>query len=101
MNNAIGTFEFKGETLTALKLAYRDGSNNTAIELVDAEGFPYARLSVNLEGNVLPDGHFAVKAYSENVAIAEAARASGLFEPTGTFAYSPYVTAEVWKIKAA
>jgi hypothetical protein len=78
-----------------------DGSNNTAIEIVDVERFPYARLSVDLEGNLLPDGHFAVNAYSENVEIAEAARASVLFEPTDEFAYSPDVTAEVWKIKAA
>ena len=59
------------------------------------------RLSTNIEGlsKKMQPGTFAVKNWSENVALARDAWASGLFEDTGITIPTGYVQAPVWKIK--
>ena len=65
------------EVLQLVETSYEDGS--PAIEVRDAFGGPYAKLSVNT-GRPLAPRHVAIKNWSENEGLAEAALATGLFE---------------------
>jgi hypothetical protein len=58
---------------------------------------PYGRLSVNIPEAVIPDNCFHVKTWSENGAMAQAARASGLFVDTGLRAATGFAVAQVWR----
>ena len=82
------TLSFHGETLTMRVANYATGA--TAVILLDADGAPYATLSVALpESADLPHGTFYLKDYSENEAIAKAAIDAGLIEPANPFLYPP------------
>lgn len=88
-------FTCMGETL-AFKVAQYANNGRTAIQIVVADtGEPWATLTVNMPQSNIPYGFVAIKDYSENVEVAKAAYATGLFEDTR-------ITAEgmpVWKIK--
>ena len=97
MNDRIlGTITLDGEVITLHESAYADGS--PAVLATDASGAPYATLSVNT-GRPLAPRHLAIKTWSENEELAEAARTSGLFEETAMTIPSGFVEAPVWRIR--
>lgn len=97
MNKSLlGTMRLGAEVLQLVELAYEDGS--PAIEVRDGFGGPYAKLSVNT-GRPLAPRHVAIKTWSENEELAEAALATGLFEATGLEIPTGFVSAPVWRIR--
>ena len=92
----LGTITFGGEKITLHESAYADGS--PAVLATDASGAPYATLSVNT-GHPLAPRHLAIKTWSENEELAEAARTSGLFEETSMTIVTAFVQAPVWRIR--
>lgn len=88
-------FMFMGEEVFVKIKEYENGRKAVLIE--SAERFPLATLSVNLPNEKLGDGEFFVKTWSENEAIAAAAKASGLFFDTGRTVQTGFVTAPVWR----
>ena len=59
---------------------------------------PYAKLSVNT-GRPLAPRHVAIKNWSENEGLAEAALATGLFEATNLEIPTGFASAPVWRIR--
>ena len=76
-------------------------SGQTAVQLFLAGGELLATLSLNIpeKGNLLGEGEFFAKTYSENEEIAQACLASGRFEDTGKRVASGFVQVEIWKKK--
>ena len=73
-------FFFEGEPLNVITTTYALGG--VAVQTFDAEGEPYATLSVLLpESQHLPANAFFLKDYSENAAVAAAFVAAGLATP--------------------
>lgn len=93
----LGQIEVDGESIELLRTSYADGA--LAVIARGADGSPFGTLSVNLPGEPLPDDCFAVKTWSENRALAEAALRSGLFEATGERLPTGFVQAPVWRIR--
>lgn len=97
----IGEVMLDGRRVLVQAGRYRHGGQ-VAIVLTDARTFePVATFSTNLAAhgaNVRRDA-FAVKAWSENAALVEPLRASGLFRDTGERIASGFVEASVWSIK--
>lgn len=73
------SFKYKEEVLH-FKLG-RYGNGVLAVQILDADGSPYAVLSVNLEEKPL-EGHFWLKAWSENAELARFLLEQGLIEMT-------------------
>jgi hypothetical protein len=92
-------FKFAGETLTVKFDSYTDGS--LAVLAVDAEGAPYAVLSVNIPGhsNLLDPNMFYLKDYSENKAIAAAFVEQCELYPTPRTAMAGYVTVQAFAVR--
>lgn len=68
------------------------------------EGYPepFGMITVNIEGvsEVLPEGEFCVKTWSENEFWAvDALKASGLYEPTGRETRAGFCMAPIWRRK--
>jgi hypothetical protein len=95
-DHILGTLTFGGEQITLHESSYADGT--PAILATDASGAPYATLSVNT-GRPLAPRHLAIKTWSENEGLAEAARTSGLFEETAMTIPTGFVQAPVWRIR--
>lgn len=93
----LGQITVGGEPVELLRTAYTDG--RLAVIARGADGSPFGTLSTNLPGADLADDCFAVKTWSENRDLAEAALASGLFEPTGERLPSGFVQAPIWRIR--
>lgn len=99
METQIGTLEIDGDQIAVMRTTYSAGGA-IAIQLYDlADGAPYTRLSVNPEKPIaLGPDEFIAKTWSENEYVADAARASDLFEDTGRRVPMGFVTGEVWRI---
>jgi hypothetical protein len=93
------------EQVTVVRDLYATG--NLCLRVVDAEGAPYATLSVNFPPEILRDAGFDLgdpdlfymKDWSENENVARWARVSGLFEradvaPIG----SGFITAHAYRV---
>jgi len=87
------TFEYEGETLTFQLGQYDNG--RLAIQIVDTDGMPYAKLTVNIPEYFLPEDQLLVKDYSENTPIANTIFEKGILVKTGIFAESGYIQAPV------
>lgn len=98
-------FQYGGETLLLDATGcYHDGP--MAVRIVDATGAPYAVLSVNLpQSKALPEGHFALKNWSENKDLAAAVEKAGLIEAANPFIHEPihsgFVVAPIYRLKGA
>jgi hypothetical protein len=58
-----------------------------AVQLIDeADGMPYATVSINVEGLDLAKDEFVFKTYSENEGLREAMIEAGIVERTGRWA---------------
>ena len=90
-------FKYEGKTVHLQKKTYEN--HRLAILVVSSDGEPLATLTVNLPNHRLEPGEFFVKNYSENIGIAEAAMASGLFEATGKEVPHGWVNIPVWRFK--
>jgi hypothetical protein len=93
------TFSYGAETLRLVRKQYSDLS--TAIDLVDARtGEPWARLSVRMPGDQLPEGVFRLKNWSENADIAEAVIGQGLVTLVNSIgpAYSGFISAWAYRL---
>lgn len=99
MAGATVNFTFNGEDLTVETAEYEDGS--LAVMAVDADGLPYATLSVRMPGDKPPDGVFFLKTWSENERIAVHFLLSGLIEPAYgvEMRSSGYITANPYKFR--
>lgn len=89
------TFVYDDTKLTLVTAEYADGS--LAVRAVDAStGEVWATLSVRMPDDILPDGVFRLKDWSENAAIAEAALINGVVTRVAGIwpAYSGHVMAE-------
>jgi hypothetical protein len=76
-------------------------SNNDAlaVELVSADGEPYATVSVNVPGSEqLPKDEFFLKDWSENEPLAKALVDMGAIIPTGKRTSSGFIVAKSYKI---
>lgn len=95
----LGTLLVDGERVNLSQTTYADGVS-LAVVADSADGEPYGKLSVHVNGTQLEPGCFVVKDYSENKALAAAAAASGLFIDTGRrVKISDWVEAPIWRIK--
>ena len=74
-------------------------SNQRKAILLMQEGGAVAVLSVNLHDQILLEGEFFIKTWSENYQIAQDALASGLFIDTGKRVKAGYCEASVWRFK--
>jgi len=74
--------------------------SNLAVKLENTEHEPLATLSVNIpdQAHTLWPGEFFAKVWMENIPLAYAALASGLFEDTGRRIHTGFVIAPVWKV---
>jgi len=59
------TFSFRGETVT-VRIEQYQNNKRPAIQLVDAEGFPYATATINVPSNEVDNDLCVIKSYSEN-----------------------------------
>ena len=59
------TFSFKGEKVTVRVHTYQN-NRRPAIQLLDAEGFPYATATLNVPSNEVNAERCIIKDYSEN-----------------------------------
>lgn len=91
------TFELYGERLTLRSTKYQKGGG-LAVEVVDEDGAPYARLSVNLEEEQPSPGHFWLKDWSENEPVAKAALEAKVIALTGRMARTGFVAAKEAKL---
>jgi len=66
---------------------------------IEETGEPMGRLTINLPNETLAEDEFAVKDWSENTFVAEAAFKTGLFEDTGRTIQAGFVEAPVWRFK--
>lgn len=69
---------FNNEELTVVWDKYHNG--NTALRLVDANGFPYMTATTNDSDLVLEEGEILIKDYSENRGIMDALVEAGIVE---------------------
>ncbi len=78
------TIKFRNERLTVEKAQYNNGK--IALQLIDEEGFPYMKATVNLpiQANKLEDDETFIKNYAENEGILGALVEQGIVEETGT-----------------
>lgn len=91
-------FTHDGEVLTIETATYEDGS--IAVLAVDADGLPYATLSVRMPDGKPPDGVFYLKTWSENAGVARSFMESGLIERAiWPVAWSGFITAQAWKFR--
>ena len=96
----IGQITVQGETITLIETTYADG--HRAVVARDADGLPYGTLSVNLPESDLAPDEIAIKTWSENGPLAQAAADSGYFEITGrtiTINERSFGSAPVWRIR--
>ena len=90
--------QFRGEALRLVPAGYYD-TGRPALSLIDGDGAPYARLTVNLpDAPDLPEGNYYVKTWSENAEVARAVLASGLMLDTGQRVPTGFVEAAVWNL---
>lgn len=71
-----------------------------AIQYIGDDGL-LAVLTVNIPDADLEDGEFAIKNWSGNESVAQAAMATGLFIDTGKRIPTGFVEAQVWRFKEA
>jgi len=91
-------FNFNGERLFINKTQYGEGGR-TALQITDAEGTPYATLTVNIPDIQLRPGEFLIKTWSENKYIAEHIRRLGLFTDTNKRFKTGFVVGEIWELR--
>lgn len=85
-------FEFNGFTINLVTLTYHDGC--TAIRAVEADGAPFATLSVHMD-RCLPHGEFFLKDWSENADLAAFLVEEGFIKRAkGAIAISGHIFAE-------
>ena len=93
----LGSIKVSGELVDLFLARYANGRMAIVVS-VSATGEPFGKLSVNLVDEVLAPDEIAIKTYAENVALAEAARSSGLFVDTRRRIKKGYVRTELWKL---
>lgn len=93
-------FKLKDGTELIVKLSKYSDNGRLAVSLVENDGIctPYGHLSVNTDA-VLDRGEFAVKTWSENEEIAEAALGTGFFTDTGKRVACGFAEAPIWKLR--
>jgi len=97
MTELIATrFQFEGQLLTMKSGQYSNGRTALAMFL-EGTPVPYCVLTVNLPLDDLKADEFFVKTWSENEAITDALRSTGIFTDTGRRVKTGHVHAEVWK----
>ncbi len=79
------TISHAGNRLTvSIHTGRYEHGDGLAVQLIDeADGLPYATVSVNVEGLTLKDDEFVFKTYSENEGLLEELRAAGVVEFAG------------------
>lgn len=87
---------FNGEMLSVEFGSYASG--NTLIQLLDAEGMPYARATINIPTEELGDKEVFIKDYSENAGMLSALLEAGIVADTGRKVRTGYVEVPVCKI---
>ena len=96
-------FQFKGDLCRITQVNYADGNPGLQVLYWDKEfesWLPYATLSVNLpEKGSLPPKHYYIKTWSENAAISNYFRKTGLFVNTDRVVPTGHVVAEIWRLK--
>lgn len=73
---------------------------NTALRLVDADGFPVVTATVNLSMQLDP-GWVAIKNYAENAGVLEALVTGGIIDPPRFNVPVGYTTAHVCRLTIA
>lgn len=91
------TFDFEGETLKIDVKQYSNG--RPALQLVDEDGLPYAKLTVNIPEVDQGEEELFIKDWAENEFLANAAITSGLFEDTGKKIKTGFCETAIWIIK--
>jgi hypothetical protein len=97
LGDTICTITLYDEPVRLIEQAYHDG--RFAIMAIGEDGASWGALTVNLPGADLGPDEFAVKNWSENAEIAEAAFASGAFIDTGRTIRVNFVAAPVWTLR--
>lgn len=91
-------YNFFGESvkLNLIESTYAGG--NPAYVLEEANGQPFATLSVNIIGTHMDKGRVTIKTWSENEEIAEyILKHTGLFRDTGLRIPCGFTEAQVWE----
>lgn len=76
---------------------YKQG-NQTALQLVEEDGMPFATCTVNMPGQ-LEHGEVAVKSYSENEGMLEFLVTNNIVEPPHRHIFSSYAKFPVCRLK--
>ena len=76
---------------------YKQG-NQTALQLIDEDGFPFATCTVNMPDQ-LEDGEIAVKDYSENEGMLEFLVTNNIVEAPHRHIFSSYAKFPVCRLK--
>lgn len=71
----VRTMAYRGEELRIEQVG-------SLVEVTDFEGYPYARISTEVEGQKPPEGHFWLRWWSENQHLAEAMLDAGILTTT-------------------
>lgn len=64
---------YRGENLRITQIG-------ETVEVMDFEGYPYARISAQIEGKAAPEGFFWLRWWSENQHLCEALLDAGIIE---------------------
>ncbi len=95
----MGSFPTRSFGRATIQLGEYASTKALYVGLVDEEGAPLAKLSVNLPGSEsLPKGQFWAKTWFENEEIAADALASGAFRSLGKRKQTGLVIAELWEV---
>jgi hypothetical protein len=95
--DTLATITLHDEPVRLIEQAYANG--RMAISAVGADGSSWGTLTVNLPDVALADGEMAIKNWSENAEMAEAAMATGAFVDTGRTIRVNFVAAPVWTLR--
>jgi hypothetical protein len=104
-NQVLGTVKVGEQLIELIVKRYANG-NPAIIGYDQATGQKFSNLSFNLvspdliAAQTLEPGDIMIKTWSENEALAESARASGLFIDTGKRICLQFAEAEVWRVAA-
>lgn len=88
--------QFMGETCDVVFARY--GNGRIAIQLITANGEPWARATVNLPAEPLGADEVFIKDYSENEGMLDVLVAAGVVEDTGVRVDSGWVTVPVARL---